>query len=90
MCGVQRIAVKQNHKRFRFGLSGEIMTFNLLLKEKKQSTTVNRSGTVAKALSTNISIVLMKVSVPVENGSSILIIGFSITSPYNGLFKSSP
>jgi hypothetical protein len=30
------------------------------------------------------------VSVPVENGSNIPIMGFSITSPYNGLFKLSP
>jgi hypothetical protein len=33
-CGVQRIAVKQNRKRFRLGLildNGEIPTFNLLL-----------------------------------------------------------
>jgi hypothetical protein len=30
------------------------------------------------------------VSVPVENRSNIPIIGFSLTSPYNGLFKSSP
>jgi hypothetical protein len=29
-----------------------------------------------------------EVSVPAESGSSILIMGFSITSPYNGLFKS--
>jgi hypothetical protein len=32
---------------------------------------VNHSGTVAKALSTNIYIVLTKVSVPAENRSSI-------------------
>jgi hypothetical protein len=30
------------------------------------------------------------VSVPVENGSNIPIMGFSLTSPYNGLFKPSP
>jgi hypothetical protein len=30
------------------------------------------------------------VSVPAENGSNIPIMGFSLTSPYNGLFKSSP
>jgi hypothetical protein len=30
------------------------------------------------------------VSVPVENGSNIPIMSFSLTSPYNGLFKSSP
>jgi hypothetical protein len=30
------------------------------------------------------------VSVPTENGSNISIMGFSLTSPYNGLFKSSP
>jgi hypothetical protein len=30
------------------------------------------------------------VSVPTENGSNIPIMGFSLTSPYNGLFKSSP
>jgi hypothetical protein len=29
-------------------------------------------------------------SVPAENGSNILIMGFSLTSAYNGLFKSSP
>jgi hypothetical protein len=31
-----------------------------------------------------------RVSVPVENRSNIPIMGFSLTSPYNGLFKSSP
>jgi hypothetical protein len=31
-----------------------------------------------------------EVSVPIENGSNISIMGFSLTSPYNGLFKSSP
>jgi hypothetical protein len=30
------------------------------------------------------------VSVPVENRSNISIMGFSLKSPYNGLFKSSP
>jgi hypothetical protein len=30
------------------------------------------------------------VSVPAENGSNIPIMGFSLTSPYNGLFKSPP
>jgi hypothetical protein len=30
------------------------------------------------------------VSVPAENGSNIPIIGFSLTSSYNGLFKLSP
>jgi hypothetical protein len=30
------------------------------------------------------------VSVPVENGSNILIMAFSLTSPYNGLFKLFP
>jgi hypothetical protein len=30
-----------------------------------------------------------RVSVPVENRSNIPIIGFSLTSPYNGLFKPS-
>jgi hypothetical protein len=30
------------------------------------------------------------VSVPAEEGSIIPIIGFSLTSTYNGLFKSSP
>jgi hypothetical protein len=30
------------------------------------------------------------VSVPAENGSNIPIMGFSLTSPYNELFKSSP
>jgi hypothetical protein len=30
------------------------------------------------------------VSVPTENGSNIPIMGFSLTSAYNGLFKSSP
>jgi hypothetical protein len=30
------------------------------------------------------------VSVPTENGSNISIMGFSLTSPYNGLFKSPP
>jgi hypothetical protein len=30
------------------------------------------------------------VSVPTKNGSNIPIMGFSLTSPYNGLFKSSP
>jgi hypothetical protein len=30
------------------------------------------------------------VSVPIENGSNISIMGFSLTSPYNGLFKSPP
>jgi hypothetical protein len=30
------------------------------------------------------------VSVPAENGSNIPIMGFSLTSPYNGIFKSSP
>jgi hypothetical protein len=44
---------------------------------------------VTKALSTNVSIVLTKVSVPAENISSFPIMGFSLTSPYNGLFKSS-
>jgi hypothetical protein len=29
------------------------------------------------------------VSVPAENGSNIPIVGFSLTSSYNGLFKSS-
>jgi hypothetical protein len=29
------------------------------------------------------------VSVPAEKGSNIPIMGFSLTSPYNGLFKSS-
>jgi hypothetical protein len=33
---------------------------------------------------------LMHISVPVENESNNLIMGFSLTSPYNGLFKSSP
>jgi hypothetical protein len=45
---------------------------------------------VAKALWTNVSIVLTKVSVPAENRSNIPIMGFSLTSPYNGLFMSSP
>jgi hypothetical protein len=31
-----------------------------------------------------------EVSVPAENRSNIPIMGFSLTSPYNGLFKSSP
>jgi hypothetical protein len=31
-----------------------------------------------------------RVSAPTENGSNIPIMGFSLTSPYNGLFKSSP
>jgi hypothetical protein len=30
------------------------------------------------------------VSVPAENGSNIPIMGFSLTSSYNGLFKSPP
>jgi hypothetical protein len=30
------------------------------------------------------------VSVPIENGTNISIMGFSLTSSYNGLFKSSP
>jgi hypothetical protein len=30
------------------------------------------------------------VSIPAENGSNIFIMDFSLTSPYNGLFKSSP
>jgi hypothetical protein len=30
------------------------------------------------------------VSVPIENGSNIPIIEFSLTSPYNEFFKSSP
>jgi hypothetical protein len=30
------------------------------------------------------------VSVPAKNGSNIHIMGFSLTSPYNGHFKSSP
>jgi hypothetical protein len=30
------------------------------------------------------------VSVPAENGLNISIMGFSLTSPYNGLFKSPP
>jgi hypothetical protein len=51
---------------------------------------VVETTTVAKALSKNVSIVLMKVSVPTENGSSIPIMGFSLTSSYDGLFKLSP
>jgi hypothetical protein len=43
---------------------------------------------VAKTLSTNVSIILTKVSVPVENRLSIPIMGFSLISPSNGLFKS--
>jgi hypothetical protein len=66
------------------------MTYTSSPKEMKQSATMNHSGTVANALSTNVSIVLTKVSVPAENGSSIPIMGFSLTSPSNGLFKSSP
>jgi hypothetical protein len=31
-----------------------------------------------------------EVSVPVENGSNFSNMGFSLTSPYNGLFKSPP
>jgi hypothetical protein len=31
-----------------------------------------------------------KVSILTENGSNIPIMGFSLTSPYNGLFKSPP
>jgi hypothetical protein len=31
-----------------------------------------------------------KVSVPAENVSNIPVMGFSLTSPYNGLVKSSP
>jgi hypothetical protein len=30
------------------------------------------------------------VSVPTENRSNISIMGFSLTSPYNGIFKSPP
>jgi hypothetical protein len=45
---------------------------------------------VAKALSINVSIVLTKVNVPAENGSGVSIMGFSLTSSSNGLFKSSP
>jgi hypothetical protein len=30
------------------------------------------------------------VSIPAENGSNITIMDLSLTSPYNGLFKSSP
>jgi hypothetical protein len=33
---------------------------------------------------------LMHISVPVENESNNLIMDFSLTSPYNGIFKSSP
>jgi hypothetical protein len=33
---------------------------------------------------------LTQVSVPAENGSNNPIMGFSLTSLYNGLFKSSP
>jgi hypothetical protein len=59
-------------------------------KKKKRPAIVNHSDTVPKALSTNVSIILMKVSIPAEEGSIIPIMGFSLTSPYNGLFKSSP
>jgi hypothetical protein len=40
---------------------------------------------VAKALSTNVSIVLMKVSVPTEEGLNIPIMGF-LNHPTSGLF----
>jgi hypothetical protein len=59
-------------------------------KRKKQSAIANRSDTVAKALSTNISIVLMKLVYLQKNGSNVLIMGFSLMSPYNGLFKLPP
>jgi hypothetical protein len=70
-----------------------ICTHNLYVltkKKKKQSAIVDRSDTVAKALLTNVSIVLTKVSVPAEEGSNIPIMTFSQTSTYNGLLKSSP
>jgi hypothetical protein len=43
----------------------------------KRSAVANHSDTVAKALSTNVSIVLMKVSVPAKEGSIIPIMDIS-------------
>jgi hypothetical protein len=45
-------------------------TYTSSPKQKKQSATVDHTHSVAKALWTNISTVLMRVSVPVENGSN--------------------
>jgi hypothetical protein len=59
-------------------------------KKKKRSAIVDRSDMMAQVLSTNVSIVLMKVSVPAEEGSNIPIMGFSLTTPYNGLLNHPP
>jgi hypothetical protein len=56
----------------------------------KQSDTANYSDTVAQAHSHIVTIDLMHVSVPAENGSNIPIMGFSLKLPYNGLFTNIP
>jgi hypothetical protein len=58
--------------------------------KKKRSAIANHSDTVVKALSTNISIVLIELVYLQKNGSNIPIMGFSLTSPYNGLFTNIP
>jgi hypothetical protein len=61
----------------------------ILTKRKEMTRYYESFGYGGKSLSTHISIILMKVSVSIEEGSIILIMSFSLTSSYNGLFKSS-
>jgi hypothetical protein len=90
-CGVQRIAIKRNRKRFGFGLGFEQRwdyNFYFLLSffdqvtwchatrpsrphqnRRKQPAIVDCMHTVAKALSTHVSIILIRVSVPAEDRS---------------------
>jgi hypothetical protein len=58
--------------------------------KKKRSAIANYLDTVVKALSTNLTIVLTELVYMQKNGSNIPIIGFSLTSPYNGLFTNIP
>jgi hypothetical protein len=58
--------------------------------KKKRSIIANRSDTVAKTLSINVSIVLTELVYLQKNGLNIPIMGFSLTSTYNGFFTNIP
>jgi hypothetical protein len=62
----------------------------VLTKRKEMIRYCESFGYSGTPLSNIVAKNLMHVSVPTENRSSIAIMGFSLTSLYNGLFKSPP
>jgi hypothetical protein len=75
---------------FRLGDLMIQLVLIILTKRKEMICYCESFGYGGTTLSNIVTNDLTHVGVPTENGSNILTMDFLLTSPYNGLFKSSP